>query len=149
MSDSEPGSTVHFKDVPRRVSRRRIREFAARLGELTGGREFCCLVADDKELRRLNRRFLGKNYPTDVLSFPSSGPGGPLGDIAISFGRVLEQAGARGHSEEQEIAVLMLHGVLHLLGYNHESDRGRMARMETRWRRKLGLPSGLVERSGQ
>ena len=69
-----------------------------------------------------------------------------LGDIAISLGRARAQAREFGHSIEQEIQILMLHGVLHLCGHDHESDSGAMARAEKRWRASLGLPNGLIER---
>ncbi len=114
--------------------------------EVAGERPFTCLITGDGELRRLNRQFLGKDYPTDVLSFPAGEEGGTLGEIAISARRAAVQARERGHSVEEEIGILMLHGVLHLLGMDHERDRGRMARAETRWRKALGLPGGLIER---
>jgi probable rRNA maturation factor len=116
------------------------------------GSEFHCLITNDAELRSLNARFRGKDYATDVLSFPVGGtpngrPGGaPLGDIAISIQRARAQAREWRHAPEDEIRILMLHGVLHLLGMDHESDAGRMKRAEIRWRRKLGLPIGLIER---
>ena len=69
-----------------------------------------------------------------------------LGDIAISLQRARAQAARYGHAIEKEIRILMLHGVLHLIGHDHESDSGRMARAEKRWRRALGLPGGLIER---
>lgn len=131
-----------------RMPRRPLRDFAGRLRqEVAGGGGFLCLVTGDAELRRLNRQFLGKDAPTDVLSFPEPGPDGFLGEIAISADRAREQARSAGHGLEAEVGILMLHGVLHLLGYDHENDRGRMARQETRWRKKLGLPAGLIERS--
>ncbi len=108
-----------------------------------------CLIADDRELRRLNRQFLGKDYPTDVLSFPAERGEASLGQLAISEDRAREQAARFGHTVETEIQILMLHGLLHLLGMDHEADRGRMARAETRWRRKLELPGGLIERVRQ
>lgn len=111
------------------------------------GREFHCRISGDAELRRLNRDFLGHDYPTDVLSFPS-GEEDRLGDLAISIQRARAQSRQFGHHVEQEIGVLMLHGVLHLLGLDHETDGGRMARTESRWRRELGLPGGLIERAG-
>ncbi len=80
-----------------------------------------------------------------MLSFPS-GAETDLGDIAISLERARAQASEWNHSVEDEIRILMLHGVLHLLGMDHESDSGRMQRTELRWRRKLGLPTGLIER---
>lgn len=106
-----------------------------------------CLITDDRELRRLNREFLGKDYATDVLSFPQGGDAGALGEIAVSVQRAAEHAAGFGHDCETEIRILMLHGLLHLLGMDHETDRGRMAGAETRWRRKLGLPTGLIERT--
>jgi probable rRNA maturation factor len=90
--------------------------------------------------------FLGKSYPTDVLSFPS-GEREALGEIAISVQRAGEQADEYGHELNDEIRILMLHGVLHLMGMDHENDRGAMARAEKRWRTEFGLPSGLIERS--
>lgn len=98
-------------------------------------------------LRRLNREFLQKNYATDVLSFPSGLEKGSLGDIAISVLRAAEQAKEFGHSLAIELRVLMLHGVLHLCGFDHENDRGEMRRVEMRWRRAFGLPNGLIERT--
>lgn len=144
---SEPHSTVLFQRVPRSISRRNVKNFAVRLeAGVSEGRRFTCLITDDEELQRLNREFLGRDYPTDVLSFPSPGPDGFLGEIAISADRAREQAERYGHTAEDEIGVLMLHGVLHLLGMDHERDRGRMARAERRHREDLGLPGGLIER---
>jgi probable rRNA maturation factor len=132
---------------PRDFSRRRARAFARRLGsEVTGGRPFTCLIAPDRELRRLNRDFRRKDYSTDVLSFPSRAASGFLGDIAISLERAQRQAAEYGHATGQEIEILMLHGVLHLLGMDHETDRGGMAREENKWRARFGLPRGLIER---
>ncbi len=143
----EPHSTFIFRRVPAGLARPKLRAFAARLeAQVTGGRRFTCMVAGDAELQRLNRQFLGHDYPTDVLSFPSPGPDGFLGEIAISVERAAEQARERGHSLESEIEILMLHGVLHLLGMDHQKDRGRMARAERRHRQELGLSEGLIER---
>lgn len=103
------------------------------------------MIAGDRELRDLNRRFRGKDEPTDVLSFPSADPSS-LGDIAISYDRAKEQSRRFGLTVEAETRILMLHGVLHLTGMDHERDRGEMARAESRWRKKLELPSGLIER---
>ena len=132
----------------RRVDREELRGF---LGELTRrvvrGRTITCLIANDAEVRRLNRQFRGKNQATDVLSFPPAKANGVAGDIAISIDRARVQAAERGHSLSDELRILMLHAALHLAGMNHESDSGEMARAETRWRKKLGLPDGLIERS--
>jgi probable rRNA maturation factor len=88
---------------------------------------------------------VSKNSASPARAFPS--PFAPhLGDVAISLPRARAQARTFGHTVEREIQILMLHGVLHLLGFDHETDRGRMARAEKRWRTRLGLPDGLIER---
>ncbi len=104
------------------------------------------MITDDRELRRLNREFLQNDYPTDVLSFPSEAQEGDLGEIAISSGRAAAQAAEFGHSLTAEIQILILHGVLHLIGMDHESDAGEMSRAEKRWRKRFNLPTGLIER---
>lgn len=130
------------------MDRRALRAFARDLtAQVAAGREFTCLLTGDPVLRKLNRDFLGHDYATDVLSFPSGSGAGPLGDLAISVDRAAAQAGARGHGVDDEIRILMLHGVLHLTGYDHETDRGRMRRVESRWRQHFGLPTGLIERN--
>jgi probable rRNA maturation factor len=143
----EPHSTLLFHRAPRGLSRRDLKAFVLRLEQhVAAGRRFTCLLADDTELRRLNRQFLERDYPADVLSFPAPKPDGFLGEIAISVERAAEQARERGHGLEDEVGILLLHGVLHLLGMDHERDRGRMARAERRYRKELGLPTGLIER---
>jgi probable rRNA maturation factor len=131
---------------PRRV--RRITElrafFTAMVKRVARGREIACLITDDRELRILNRRFRGANYSTDVLSFPS----GAGGEIAISLDRAAAQAAEHGHTVDQELRILMLHGALHLAGFDHETDAGQMAAAEARWRKRLSLPCGLIERAG-
>src|SRR5262249_41356635 len=122
-----------------------LREFWIDLVRRVYRRPATCLITTDSELKTLNRRFRGKDHATDVLSFPSLN--GAPGEIAISFDRAAEQAGAFAHPVDAELKVLMLHGLLHLAGMDHETDKGQMARTETRWRRKLGLPPGLVERA--
>jgi probable rRNA maturation factor len=109
------------------------------------------LVTRSSELRRLNRRFRGKDKPTDVLSFPPNPDfaDGLAGDIAISADIAKRSARHLGHSAAQEIRILALHGVLHLAGYDHERDIGRMALTEANLRRTLGLPDGLIERNGR
>jgi probable rRNA maturation factor len=107
------------------------------------------LVTSSRELRGLNRRFRGKDKPTDVLSFPPM-PGlvdGLAGDIAISAEIAAQNARLLGHSTADEIKILVLHGVLHLAGYDHERDAGQMARREDSLRQELGLPCGLIARS--
>jgi probable rRNA maturation factor len=141
-------SNVLFSRGKVALDRAQIRAFAARLRtEVAAGRSFTCLITRDDELQRLNRQFLDKDYPTDVLSFPSGARDGMLGELAISVDRAAAQASEQGHRVEDEIRILMLHGVLHLTGMDHAGDRGRMRRAETRWRRFFGLPAGLIERA--
>jgi probable rRNA maturation factor len=136
---------VLFRRAPASLRRGPIREFARDLRDAVARkRDFVCLITDDRELRRLNRQFRGSDYATDVLSFP--GTEDSLGEIAISAGRAAAQAREFGHSRLDEIRILMLHGLLHLLGMDHETDRGHMARAEARWRKKLDLPVGLIAR---
>jgi probable rRNA maturation factor len=108
-------------------------------------------LTTDACLRSLNRRFRGKNKATDVLSFPadSTAPGVAriAGDLAISVPTARRQATAQGHTLSTEIKVLILHGLLHLAGYDHEADSGQMAHLERRLRARLGLPQGLIERA--
>jgi probable rRNA maturation factor len=144
---SPDGSIVLFRRAGKGLPRAELRSFAEQLVlEVTGGRRFECLVTGDRELKRLNHDFLGHDYPTDVLSFPSGLSGGFLGEIAISVERASEQAAEFGHSLQEEIKILMLHGVLHLLGMDHETDRGAMGRAERRWRKQFELPQSLIER---
>jgi len=133
--------------LSRGVSRRQARAFAKRLAlEVTGGRPFTCLITGDEELRRLNREFRKRDRATDVLSFPSGKTLGFIGDVAISFEHARRQAAEYGHTVGTEIEILMLHGVLHLVGMDHERDHGQMARAENKWRKALGLPRGLIGR---
>ena len=148
MPSPEP-STATFRRVPPDFRRRVVERFARQLqAEVTKGRPFDCLVTGDAELRRLNKQFRDKDSATDVLSFASTGTAS-LGDIAISLQRARAQAREFGHTVEQEVSILMLHGVLHLMGLDHQADSGRMARAEKRWRVRLGLAHGLIERVRQ
>ena len=106
------------------------------------------LLTTDAAIRRLNARFRGKNKATDVLSFPAEGIGAEeiAGDLAISVPTALRQAIEQGHSLSTELKVLILHGLLHLAGYDHEADTGQMARRARLLRARLGLPQGLIER---
>lgn len=110
-----------------------------RLG--AGPVEVGVLVCDDATIRTLNRHFRGKDAPTDVLSFPAgfAQPDGPiyLGDVAISLETARRQADEAGVTLERELATLLLHAVVHLCGWDHESDGGEMAALETRLRREL------------
>jgi probable rRNA maturation factor len=108
------------------------------------------LLTTDAAIRKLNFQFRGKNKPTDVLSFPAEGVSarGVAGDLAISVTTAMGQAAEQGHSLSTEIKVLVLHGLLHLAGYDHETDDGEMARRERLLRSRLKLPQGLIERVG-
>ena len=139
MSPDDPH--LLFRHSSRRVRRKPLHEFLATLEKrVAGKRVLTCVITTDAELRRLNRQFRGKNYATDVLSFPPD-------EMAISLDRAAAQAKDLGHSLDEELRILMLHGALHLCGMDHETDSGEMRRTETRWRKKLGLPSGLIERA--
>jgi probable rRNA maturation factor len=106
------------------------------------------LVSGNAELRSLNRRFRGKDKSTDVLSFPAANAHQRLaGHIAISGQIAGDNAHRLGHPVATEIKILALHGLLHLAGYDHERDNGRMARKEVSLRKKFRLPSGLIERN--
>lgn len=110
------------------------------------------LLADDATLRRLNRQFRGKDKATDVLSFPAAsrntfhGEKELAGDLAISLETAARQAKKFGHTLKDEVRVLMLHGLLHLAGFDHEQDAGQMAARERELRSELGLRGGLIER---
>jgi probable rRNA maturation factor len=107
------------------------------------------LLADDSTLRRLNKSFRGKNKPTDVLSFPAPQEifAVHAGDLAISLETAARQAEAYGHSLRDEVRILLLHGLLHLSGLDHETDKGEMAAREAALRRDLRLPNTLIERA--
>jgi probable rRNA maturation factor len=109
------------------------------------------LITGSRQLRSLNRRFRGKDKPTDVLSFPAPVdlPKTYAGDVAISADIASQNGERLGHSTAEEVKILVLHGVLHLAGYDHERDNGAMARKEERLRRELRLPVGLIERNRQ
>jgi probable rRNA maturation factor len=103
-------------------------------------------IVSDARVRALNRRFRKRDTSTDVLSFPSH-ERGYLGDVVIASGVAARQARRARHALGTELRVLALHGLLHLLGYDHEDDDGRMARLERRLRRRGGLREGLIERA--
>ena len=117
---------------------------------LTG--EFSVLLTGDERLRALNLQFRGVDKPTDVLSFPALSQvpnGSPGGDLAISLETASVQAANFGHTLAMEVKILILHGLLHLAGYDHERDQGQMRRRENLLRKQFALPAGLVERSRQ
>jgi rRNA maturation RNase YbeY len=145
-------STVLFKALPTKFrltspEKRFLSNFSQTLSEdVVDGLPFTSLITNDRELHRLNKQFLGHDYATDVLSFPSAMPG-HLGELAISVERADAQANSFGHSRVDEIRVLMLHGLLHLSGMDHETDRGAMSRAEKKWRSHFALPLTLISRS--
>ncbi len=122
----------------------RARRAAGLAGEVT------VLLAGDDRLRELNREFRRKNKATDVLSFPAGEHAdGSAGDLAISIETARRQAEDQGHTLLEEVRILILHGVLHLAGMDHETDDGEMRAHEAGLRIKLKLPAGLIERSEQ
>jgi probable rRNA maturation factor len=138
---------ITFRRKPAKLDIKSLETFAELLRtRVTRGKEFHCRITGDADLRRWNAQFRSKDSTTDVLSFPSDDRDS-LGDIAISIQRARAQSRDWGHAIEDEIRILMLHGVLHLLGMDHESDSGQMRRAEARWRRTLGLRTGLIERA--
>ncbi len=119
-----------------------------KIDALLTDREVELILTDNAEIAQLNREYRNVNKPTDVLSFPLEDvPFAPLGTIVISVDKVTEKAAELGHREEEELALLYLHGLLHLLGYDHECDEGQMREKEAEIIRMLGLPESLIERS--
>jgi probable rRNA maturation factor len=128
----------------RSLNTAQLQRFARRAQTLARVKgEVDILISSNKRLRDLNRRFRRKDKATDVLSFPR--PSG--GDIAISAQIALENAQRYGHTLASELKILVLHGMLHLAGYDHERDNGRMARAESRLRSQLKLPASLIDRT--
>jgi probable rRNA maturation factor len=126
------------------ISRQTLARFATRARELAGvSGEVAVLITSSQQIQQLNRRFRGKNKPTDVLSFPREDGG----DIAISAEIAQSNAQRFRHSTAAEIKVLILHGMLHLAGYDHEADNGRMQKREAKLRAQLRLPASLIQRS--
>ncbi len=129
------------------VSGRSLERFLASARRAAGvSGEVNVLITGSAEMRRLNREFRGKDQATDVLSFPAPANGSG-GEVAIAAPIAAGNARRLGHSARKELEILMLHGLLHLAGYDHEHDRGQMARKEARLRKLLGLPTGLIERA--
>ena len=108
--------------------------------------EVTVALVSDARIRALNRRYRQKDHVTDVLSFPGDPPRS-LGDVVIAIGRARRQARAAGHTLATELRILALHGLLHLVGFDHERGAGRMARVERRLRLEGGLREGLIERA--
>lgn len=151
---SSDGSTLLFGTLPAKLrltreEKRALKKFLDDLcNRVANGRPITCLITGDRALQRLNAQFLDRNHPTDVLSFPSGAEDGVLGDLAISIERAATQAAEFSHTRVDEIRILMLHGVLHLMGFDHERDRGEMAQAEEKWCVEFGLPLALTQRAG-
>jgi probable rRNA maturation factor len=128
-----------------RVSARGLASWLQKAAPARARGEVTVALISDQRMRTLNRAFRGKDYATDVLSFPVR-DATFLGDIAIATGVAQRQADEAGHSVATELRVLALHGLLHLLGYDHDRDDGQMRRIEARLRRSAGLKEGLIER---
>jgi len=132
------------------ISEQALARFAQRARKAAGLRgQVNVVLTSSRDIRALNRRFRGKDKPTDVLSFPPV----PVvadtfsGDIVISTDIACRNARLYQHAPAQELKILIVHGMLHLAGYDHESDGGEMARKEERLRRQLGLSNGLIQRT--
>jgi probable rRNA maturation factor len=132
------------------VDEQALARFASRARRASGleGTVEVLLTSND-EMRALNREFRRKNKPTDVLSFPAADGNGTAGDIAISVEIAAENAARLGHPLATELKVLILHGMLHLAGYDHEKDSGQMARKEHKLRTELKLPDSLIARNSE
>jgi probable rRNA maturation factor len=132
-----------------RPRRRELARFLRQAIDATGlVGDVSVLLTGDEAIRTLNRNFRRKDKATDVLSFPAAeGMGDVAGDLAISLETAFRQAKEHQHTLEMEIRVLLLHGLLHLAGHDHETDNGTMHRKEVRLRRELGLTAALIERA--
>ncbi len=148
LSGAQQGNgLIILKKSEEGVSEQALARFAAaarRAVKLRG--EVAVLITSSREIQKLNRVFRKKDKPTDVLSFPSDAPG-VAGDIAISLDVARTNGRKLGHGTKKELQVLILHGMLHLAGMDHEADNGEMARKENSLRKKLHLPLGLIERT--
>ena len=161
---------VHVSDESGRpIAAPGIARWLTRVAPIEARGEVGIALVSDSRVRALNKRYRRRDYATDVLSFPVTpepktpelklgptstrsspqplAPGPYLGDIVIARGVARRQARDAGHSELTELRVLALHGLLHLLGYDHDGDAGAMARVERSLRAKGGLREGLIERS--
>src|SRR5262245_21556525 len=162
------GIRVAVSDARGRSIERALSRWLARVAPVRARGTVSVAIVSDRRVRTLNRQYRGIDHPTDVLTFPSeswpqstararsslkkgsavsaSSAAKFLGDIVIARGVARRQARTAGHSDATELKVLALHGLLHLLGYDHERDNGAMARLERRLRRRGGLREGLIER---
>jgi probable rRNA maturation factor len=139
---------LHVEIVPRASVAPGLARWLSALAPARARGSVTVALVSDQKIRSLNRTYRHKDAATDVLSFPADEPR-QLGDVVIASGVARRQAREAGHTLQTEIRVLALHGLLHLLGYDHETDHGRMARVEMRLRRRGGLREGLIERGHQ
>jgi probable rRNA maturation factor len=146
MITIEPPSTRSISIAAAKPGLTRYLRRAQKMVGLEG--EVEVLLTSDEEIKRLNRTFRKKNKATDVLSFPAPEElaGEHAGDLAISLDTAAQQAESFGHSLVEEIRILLLHGLLHLSGMDHEVDAGEMAEREAELRTELKLPGSLIER---
>jgi probable rRNA maturation factor len=157
LHEGEPRLRVLVADEEgRRVSAPGLAAWLGRVAPRAARGVVCVALVSDRKVRALNRTYRRMDDATDVLSFAaersapsprSQAPGPFLGDIVIARGVAKRQARDARHSERTELKILALHGLLHLLGYDHEHDGGRMLRVERRLRRNGGLREGLIERA--
>jgi len=123
-------------------------ELTERIADALTDRDIELILTDNAEIQTINRDFRQKDKPTDVLSFPYEAmPMSPLGSIVISFDYVKDEAKKFGHSPDDEFTLLFIHGLLHLLGFDHECDRGEMRAEEASIIRQYNLPESLIVRT--
>ncbi|SMC09562.1 rRNA maturation RNase YbeY [Nitratiruptor tergarcus] len=119
-----------------------------KIADLLTDKDIELLIVDNEEIRKLNNLYRGIDKPTDVLSFPlQNAPMTPLGSIVISIEKAHEAAKKFGHTLDEEIALLFTHGLLHLLGYDHEADSGQMRKKEQEIIEHFNLPKSLIVRT--
>jgi probable rRNA maturation factor len=137
---------IIFQKTADSADQTKLMRFARRARKLAGiSGEVVILVTGNRQLRALNRRFRRKDKATDVLSFPRADGAG--GDIAVSADMARQNAARYGHRPLEELKILILHGMLHLAGYDHETDNGKMAAREVALRGQLKLPASLIDRT--
>lgn len=122
--------------------------FLEKVASFLTDKEIELLITDNDEIRTINKEYRGIDKDTDVLSFPyEEVPMGLLGSIVISSGHVKAKASELGHTEADEFALLFIHGLLHILGYDHEIDSGEMRQKELELIEEFNLPKSLIVRT--
>ena len=135
--------TIH-NETDYRPNENLLEQIAAELTD----RDVELIFTDNETIRQMNREHRGIDRPTDVLSFPlEQVPHAPLGEVVISVEYAADKASQYGNSLDEEIALLFIHGLLHLLGYDHETDQGEMRKKEEELIRRFGLPESLIVRN--